>query len=152
MPRALLIVLDSVGCGAAPDAARYGDGGTNTLGHIYERSPGFALPTLESLGLAAILGGMARASASWGRMRPASAGKDTTTGHWEIAGVILDEPFPTFERFPDSLVRAIEAEAGVTFIGNFPRSGTAVLDELGPEHLRTGHPILYTSADSVLQI
>ena len=85
-------------------------------------------------------------------MRERSAGKDTTTGHWEIAGAMLERPFTVFEKFPDSLVRAIEREAGVEFIGNFPRSGTVVLDELGPEHLRTGKPILYTSADSVLQI
>ena len=151
--RALLIVLDSVGCGSAPDAALYGDAGADTLGHIYERTPGLSLPTLEGLGLAAILGRPGPApTASWGKMRERSAGKDTTTGHWEIAGAILAEPFPVFPRFPDALVHAIEREAGVTFLGNFPRSGTTVLDELGPEHLRTGHPILYTSADSVLQI
>ncbi len=151
--RALLLVLDSVGCGAAPDAALYGDAGANTLSHIYAGIPGFSLPTLEALGLAAILGRPSPAPlASWGKMRERSAGKDTTTGHWEMAGVVLDVPFATFERFPDSLVRAIEEEAGVEFIGNFPRSGTAVLDELGAEHIRTGKPILYTSADSVLQI
>jgi phosphopentomutase len=85
-------------------------------------------------------------------MRERSAGKDTTTGHWEIAGVILDKPFATFVRFPDQLVRAIESEAGVTFLGNYPQSGTVILDELGSEHVRTGQPILYTSADSVMQI
>ena len=132
--RALLLVLDSVGCGAAPDAARYGDVGSHTLGHIYERTPGFSLPPLEGLGLAAILGRPGTPRASWGKMRERSAGKDTTTGHWEIAGAELEVPFATFERFPDSVVRAIEAEAGVEFIGNFPRSGTVVLDELGAEH------------------
>lgn len=152
--RALLIVLDSVGCGHAPDAAAFGDEGADTLGHIYANTPGFTLPTLEALGLGAIRGVPAAPTpvASWGRMSERSVGKDTTTGHWEIAGAILPEPFPVFARFPDALVHAIEREGGVTFIGNFPRSGTAVLDELGPEHLRTGHPILYTSADSVLQI
>ena len=85
-------------------------------------------------------------------MRERSIGKDTTTGHWEIAGAVLEQPFTVFERFPDELVHAIEREAGVDFIGNFPRSGTVVLDELGPEHLRSGMPILYTSADSVMQI
>ncbi len=150
--RALLLVLDSVGCGAAPDAAQYGDAGSDTLGHIYERTPGFSLPVLESLGLAAILGRSDSARASWGRMRERSAGKDTTTGHWEIAGAVLDVPFRTFERFPDSLVAGIEREAGVEFIGNLPASGTVILDQLGPEHIRTGKPILYTSADSVLQI
>ena len=150
--RALLLVLDSVGCGAAPDAAQYGDEGSHTLGHIYERTPGLSLPTLEALGLASILGRPGTPRASWGKMRERSAGKDTTTGHWEIAGAELDVPFATFERFPDSVVRAIEEEAGVEFIGNFPRSGTVVLDELGAEHVRTGRPILYTSADSVMQI
>ena len=152
--RALLIVLDSAGVGNAPDAADYGDAGANTLGHIFERTPDLRLPTLESLGLAQLLGGSAPAPvrASWGRMRERSAGKDTTTGHWEIAGVILDEPFAVFERFPDALVRAIEDEAGVEFIGNYPRSGTTILEELGAEHVRTGKPILYTSADSVMQI
>ena len=152
--RALLLILDSVGCGSAPDAAAYGDEGSDTLGHIYERTPGFALPNLEQLGLARILN---RENApvpqgSWGRMRERSAGKDTTTGHWEIAGAVLEKPFTVFEKFPAALVRAIEREAGVEFLGNFPRSGTVVLDELGAEHLRSGKPILYTSADSVLQI
>ena len=153
--RALLIVLDSVGCGAAPDAAHYGDAGADTLGHIYARTPGFALPHLESLGLARILNPGASGpepTASWGRMRPRAAGKDTTTGHWEIAGAVLTQPFATYERFPDPLVRAIEKEAGVQFIGGHPASGTTILAELGPEHVRTGKPILYTSADSVLQI
>ena len=152
--RALLLILDSVGCGGAPDAAAYGDEGSDTLGHIYANTPGFALPNLERLGLATILNraDTGTPQASWGRMRERSAGKDTTTGHWEIAGAVLEHPFTVFEKFPDSLVHAIEREAGVEFIGNFPRSGTAVLDELGPEHLRTGKPILYTSADSVMQI
>ena len=152
--RALLLVLDSVGCGGAPDAAEYGDEGADTLGHIYERTPGFALPNLEQLGLAAILSraDAATPQASWGRMRERSAGKDTTTGHWEIAGAVLGEPFTVFANFPDELIRAIAHEAGVEFIGNYPASGTVILDELGPEHLRSGKPILYTSADSVLQI
>ena len=152
--RALLLVLDSVGCGGAPDAVAYGDEGANTLGHIYERTPGFSLPNLERLGLVAILhrADATAPQANWGRMRERSRGKDTTTGHWEIAGVVLEQPFTVYEKFPDALVHAIEREAGVQFIGNFPRSGTVVLDELGPEHLRTGNPILYTSADSVLQV
>ncbi len=156
--RALLLILDSVGCGGAPDAPAYGDEGADTLGHIYAETPGFSLPNLERLGLGSVINVPCQTSdaqhptASYGRMRERSAGKDTTTGHWEIAGAVLDQPFTVFEKFPDSLVHAIEREAGVAFIGNFPRSGTAVLDELGPEHLRTGKPILYTSADSVLQI
>lgn len=152
--RALLLVLDSVGCGNAPDAAAYGDAGADTLGHIYEHKPGFSLSNLERLGLAKILNlpSAPVPGASWGRMRERSAGKDTTTGHWEIAGVVLDQPFTVFEKFPDEIVRGIEREAGVEFIGNYPRSGTVILDDLGSEHVRTGKPILYTSADSVMQI
>jgi phosphopentomutase len=172
--RALVIVLDSVGIGGASDAAGYGDDGANTLGHIFERVPDLRLPNLEKLGLSEILDPPGRATlratesttarqnlappipqsylASYGRMQEKSAGKDTTTGHWEIAGVILNQPFATFERFPDELVRAIEREAMVRFIGNCARSGTTILEELGTEHVQTGHPILYTSADSVLQI
>ncbi len=155
--RALLLVLDSVGVGNAPDAAKYGDDGANTLAHILERVPDLRLPNLAEMGLHAVL---ARNSAvidrryrgSFGRMRGQSAGKDTTTGHWEIAGVILEKPFATFESFPLELVEAIETEAHVNFIGNYARSGTVVLKELGAQHLRTGDPILYTSADSVMQI
>ena len=110
--RALLLILDSVGCGGAPDAADYGDEGADTLGHIFARTPDLALPNLDTLGLAAIMGREGPSpGASWGRMRERSAGKDTTTGHWEIAGVVLEEPFGTFTRFPDELVHAIEREA-----------------------------------------
>ena len=168
--RALVLVLDSVGIGGAPDAASYGDEGANTLGHILEQMPELQLPHLESLGLAEVLSLAGRDSVepkhdstrrldrispyrgSYGAMQERSAGKDTTTGHWEIAGVILEEPFATFERFPDELVRAIERDAGVQFIGNYAQSGTTILAELGAEHVRTGKPILYTSADSVLQV
>jgi phosphopentomutase len=156
--RALLLILDSVGIGGAPDAANYGDEGANTLGHILEQVPDLRLPNLESLGLPELLTthrsqeSYTTYKASFGVMQESSAGKDTTTGHWEIAGVILEEPFATFERFPDELVRAIERDAGVQFIGNYPQSGTTILAELGAEHVRTGKPILYTSADSVLQI
>jgi phosphopentomutase len=151
--RALLLVLDSVGIGNAPDAAKYGDTGANTLGHILERLPELELPNLNSLGWAEVLNETQIDSpASFGKMQARSAGKDTTTGHWEIAGVILDQPFAVFERFSDELVRAIEDEAKVQFIGNYARSGTTILEELGDQHLRTGNPILYTSADSVLQI
>ncbi|HEY3663598.1 MAG TPA: phosphopentomutase [Chthoniobacterales bacterium] len=151
--RALVLVLDSVGVGHAPDAADYGDTGANTLGHVLERTPGLELSHLDSLGLGALLGTSAGdARASFGRMRECSAGKDTTTGHWEIAGVVLKEPFATFDHFPDALVREIEHATSISFTGNYACSGTQILDELGEEHLRTGHPILYTSADSVLQI
>jgi phosphopentomutase len=173
--RALLVVLDSVGIGNAPDAAEYGDDGANTLGHLVERLPTIRLPNLNSLGLAQISGGTcfhtsassenlhprpearpsamhAKPRAGFGKMQERSVGKDTTTGHWEIAGVIIDQPFAVFESFSAELVRAIEDEAKVQFIGNYARSGTTILDELGEKHLRTGNPILYTSADSVLQI
>ncbi len=155
--RALVIVLDSAGIGGASDAAQYGDAGANTLGHIFEQTQDLRLPNLLSLGLFEVISGSASFrhrpyKASYGRMKERSAGKDTTTGHWEIAGVILDQPFATFERFPDELVGAIEREAAVHFIGNYAGSGTTILEGLGAEHVQTGHPILYTSADSVLQI
>jgi phosphopentomutase len=159
--RALVLVLDSVGIGHAPDAAKYGDEGANTLGHIFTKIPDLKLPNLCALGLPKILDEKyswgRKASrlpnlASFGKMQERSAGKDTTTGHWEIAGVIVDVAFSVFERFPFELVRAIERDAKVKFIGNCARSGTTILEELGAEHVRTKQPILYTSADSVLQI
>jgi phosphopentomutase len=154
--RALVLVLDSVGIGGAPDAASYGDAGANTLGHILERKPELKLPALESLGLPELINRSYTShrtyGGSYGKMQERSAGKDTTTGHWEIAGVVLEKPFATFERFPDELVRGIERDAGVQFLGNYAQSGTTILKELGAEHVRTGKPILYTSADSVLQI
>ena len=155
--RAILIVLDSLGIGGAPDAADYGDHGADTLGHICEHSPQLRLPHLESLGLSLahqrnITPANMLPGSGYGWMRSASMGKDTTTGHWEIAGVITTEAFTTFKRFPDSLVLAIENEANMRFIGNYAQSGTVILDELGEEHMRTGRPILYTSADSVFQV
>lgn len=152
--RALLIVLDGVGIGGAPDAARYGDQHADTLGHLLDRRPDLRLPALWSLGLGELLGRppRTRPRGRWGRMQERAAGKDSTTGHWELAGAVLDQPFGVFERFPPELVAAIEAEAGVRFLGNRAASGTAIIDELGEEHARTGGPILYTSADSVLQI
>lgn len=155
--RALLLVLDSVGIGHAPDAAAYGDEGANTLGHVLDERPQIALPNLCSLGLPELLnwprhspGGDYRAS--YGRMTERSAGKDTTTGHWELAGAGLSEPFAVYDRFPKELVQAISHEAAIAFIGNYASSGTTILEELGAEHMRTGKPILYTSADSVMQI
>jgi len=156
--RALLIVLDSVGVGHAPDADAYGDAGANTLGHILERYPELKIPTLRQIGLESALDlaagrePEAPASGAAGVLVEKSAGKDTTTGHWELAGIVLDKPFPVFERFPPEMVAAIESEAAVNFIGNVASSGTTVLEKYGAEHVRTGHPILYTSADSVLQI
>lgn len=156
MKRALCIVLDSVGCGDALDAADYGDAGANTLGHLYANIPGFTLPHLESLGLAKLLALAGevetRDGASWGRLTEKSAGKDTTTGHWELMGCALEKAFDTFHSFPAELVGELEKRGVVEFIGNVAASGTEILTRLGEEHLRTGKPILYTSADSVLQI
>jgi len=156
--RALLIVLDSFAVGNAPDAARYNDQGADTVGHLYSEVPDIHLPTLFSLGLGEIIRGrvfdppVRKCAASYGRMRPRSVGKDTITGHWELAGAITLDPFATFEHFPDQLVSAIGCEAKVEFLGNYARGGAIVLNELAEEHLRTGKPILYTSADSVMQI
>jgi phosphopentomutase len=156
--QALLIVLDSVGIGHAPDAAAFGDEGANTLGHLRETIPGFTLPNLDAAGLIACerlaAGGAPDipTKLSYGCLTEVSPGKDTVTGHWELAGAPLERPFATFERFPDALLAEMEALTGESFLGNYARSGTVILEELGAEHLRTGRPILYTSADSVIQI
>jgi phosphopentomutase len=156
--RAILIVLDSCGVGAAPDADRYGDAGANTLGNLSRRVGGVALPNLAALGLGHLtdIAGVPRVAAprgAYGRLRERSAGKDTTTGHWELAGLQIDHAFPTFPSgFPAAMLERFSAETGRGVLGNRPASGTTILDELGPEHLRTGSFIVYTSADSVFQI
>ena len=156
--RVFLVVLDSVGIGEAPDAEQYNDIGANTLGNIAKHVEGLHLPNLQALGLGNIapIDGVATVSspkAHYTKMEEASAGKDTMTGHWEIAGLRIDQPFQTFpEGFPASLIKEIEARTGRKVIGNKPASGTAIIDELGPEHMATGAIIVYTSADSVLQI
>ncbi len=158
MKRALLIVLDSVGIGHAPDAEAFGDTGSNTVGHIREAVPDFAIPTLDASGMVAaqqIAAGnpvVSPAALSVAALTEKSAGKDTTTGHWEIAGVPTLRPFATFLRFPDHLISKLEEAAGCHFLGNRAQSGTIILDELGEQHLKTGKPIIYTSADSVIQI
>ena len=156
MKRGLCIVMDSVGCGNAPDAAAYGDAGANTLGHLFERVEGLALPHLASLGLDEVLGFSGRtalrAGAGWARLSEHSAGKDTTTGHWELMGYELQHAFATFAAFPGELVMELEARGGVRFLGNEVASGTEIVARLGEQHVRTGRPILYTSADSVMQI
>jgi phosphopentomutase len=158
MRRVVLIVLDGTGIGALPDAGRYGDEGANTLQHVAAASGGLALPTLERFGLGNILplAGVAPAVApvaGFGRMREISAGKDTTTGHWEIAGVIQREPFPTYPNgFAPQIIAAFVRETGLEPLGNVAASGTEILRELGEEHCRSGRPIVYTSADSVFQI
>jgi len=156
--RALIVVLDGVGAGAAHDAAAYGDADSNTLGHVARAVGGFNLPALASHGLGNILKleGMPAqegAVSAWGSMEPASAGKDSTTGHWEIAGVHLAKPFPTYPNgFPDEVVGKFTQLTGRGVLGNAVGSGTDVLDQYGPEHMQTGRWILYTSADSVFQI
>ena len=154
-PRVVVIVLDSVGIGELPDADVYGDRGSHTLGNIAARVP-LAIPTLRSLGLdhVAPLGGTpSTPRGAYGRMAEVSPGKDSVTGHWELMGVVLDRPFPTFPHgFPASLIAEFERRIGRPSIGNVVASGTAIIDELGPEHVRTGSPIVYTSADSVFQI
>ncbi|RME45673.1 MAG: phosphopentomutase [Caldilineae bacterium] len=156
--RIVLIVLDSVGCGDAPDAAAYGDEGSNTLGNIARAVGGLHLPHMQAMGLGNLtdIRGVpptADASGAYGRLTETSAGKDTTTGHWELAGVPLSRPFPTYPHgFPAGLIAEFERRIGRGTLGNFPASGTEIIKQLGEEHLRTGKPIVYTSADSVFQI
>ncbi|HEY4218406.1 MAG TPA: phosphopentomutase [Gemmatimonadaceae bacterium] len=158
MRRAAIVVLDGVGIGEAPDAAAYGDVGSNTLGDVARAVGGMDLPNLAAAGLGNIapLAGVAATNAptgAWGLLTPQSAGKDSTTGHWEIAGLHLAKAFPTYPAgFPSNLVAEFERRTGRPVIGNVVGSGTAVIDEFGPEHMRTGAWILYTSADSVFQI
>lgn len=155
--RAFIVVLDGMGVGALPDARALGDEHANTFAHCAEAVGGLNLPHLQKLGLGNILPiqGVApavRPYASFGKMAEKSPGKDTTTGHWEIAGLILDHAFPVFDRFPDDLMDAFVRETGRGYLGNKPASGTEILKELGAEHLATGKWIVYTSADSVFQI
>jgi phosphopentomutase len=156
--RAIIVVADGVGCGGAPDAAAYGDAGADTLGNIGRQLGGLALPNLGSLGLGHLtaIAGVPPATTprgAWGVMQEASAGKDTITGHWEIAGLVTRTAMPTYPNgFPDEITRALRAASGRGLLGNKTASGTAIIEELGPRHLATGDLILYTSADSVLQI
>lgn len=156
--RVILIVLDSVGIGALPDAAIYGDEGSNILGNIAKHYSSLSLPNLTSLGLGNIdpsnlLSKTETPQASYGLAAEKSAGKDTTTGHWEIAGVILDKPFPVFPNgFPRSFLQTFEEAIGRKTIGNTVASGTVIINDLGDEHVQTGKPIVYTSADSVFQV
>jgi phosphopentomutase len=157
MRRAAVIVMDACGVGALPDAADYGDEGTNTLGHLAERAGGLDLPVLGSLGLGSILPlqGVPPADAPvlHGRVGASGPGKESTTGHWELMGVKVEQALPTYpEGFPDDVVTALERATGQRFCCNRPFSGTAVLDEYGEHHLESRELILYTSADSVLQI
>jgi len=156
--RAVIIILDGVGIGAAPDAEAYGDAGSDTLGNLARACGGLALPRLERFGLGNIkdLEGVSSrgdAAGAWGTMRPASAGKDSIAGHWEIAGIHLERPFPTFPNgFPAKVIERFTRETGRGVIGNIVASGTEVIDRYGDEHRATGSWIVYTSADSVFQV
>jgi len=153
-----LIVLDSVGIGELPDAHCYGDEGSNTLSNIIRDANDVKLPNLNKLGIGKIKGvtglqTVDKVDGSYGRLMEKSPGKDTTTGHWEIGGIILEQPFPTFrDGFPDELIRHFEQQIGSKILGNKVASGTEIINELGAEHIKTGYPIVYTSADSVFQI
>lgn len=155
-PRVCLIILDGVGAGPAPDAAAYGDSGANTFEHTWERNGGIAIPNLSRLGIGAIFPHLAPPpppSGAFGTMIERSAGKDTTIGHWEIAGLLTENPFPTFPRgFPPELIDRFEKRAGIKCLGNIAASGTEIIKEFGPLHQVSGSPIVYTSADSVFQI
>lgn len=155
--KAILIVLDSVGIGELPDAAAYGDKGADTLGHIintcHPQIPNMMQMGLGNIDAISFGGAVERPEGCYGKMKEVSAGKDTTTGHWEIAGVQLKRPFPTFPNgFPQDFIERFEQATGRGTLGNKPASGTAILDELGEEHIKTGKLIVYTSADSVFQI
>jgi phosphopentomutase len=158
MSRVVILLLDGVGCGELPDAADYSDQGSNTLANLARAVGGLNVPNLAALGLGNItpiqgIPAQAHARASFGRMAEQSAGKDSTTGHWEVAGLVTDEPFPLFPNgFPPEFVHSFEQAIGRKTIGNVAASGTEIIKELGEEHVRTGCPIVYTSADSVFQV
>lgn len=156
--RVTLIVLDSAGVGELPDAAHYGDEGSNTLGNCARAVGGLNLPNLARLGLGNIIdipgvSPQKKSLAAYGKMAEKSAGKDTTTGHWELSGLILSKPFPVYPNgFPPAIIKTFEEKTGRRIIGNKVASGTEIIEELGAEHMRTGCPIVYTSADSVFQV
>jgi len=156
--RVVLIVLDGVGCGASPDADEYGDAGANTLGHVAAETAGLMLPNLQRLGLGNIVSmpdvpRSAAPAAAWGRMAECSVGKDSTTGHWEMAGAEQRRPFSTYPQgFPDEIIRQFSRIAGCEPLGNVVISGTDAIAKYGEQHLETGRPIVYTSVDSVFQI
>lgn len=159
MERVTIIVLDSFGVGALPDAADYGDAGASTLGHIKEHMGRLDIPHMVELGLYSIdglsLGAEAPAhpTGCYGKCAEKSHAKDTTNGHFEIAGLVVEKPFRVFgEHFPDRIIRKLESRIGTKVIGNYPASGTEIIQVLGDEHVRTGNPIVYLSADSLMQI
>ena len=154
--RIVLIILDSLGVGSLPDAAAFNDSGAATLPHIYAHHGGLKIPNLCSLGLGKIVSvgcDHQPVSGAYGKMAEQSLNKDTTSGHWEIAGIVSRKAFPTYpDGFPLDLIQTFEKNIGRKTLGNYPRSGTVILEELGQIHLDTGHPIVYTSADSVFQV
>ncbi|NTW71285.1 MAG: phosphopentomutase [Eubacteriaceae bacterium] len=156
--RVIWLVIDSVGIGEMPDARAYSDEGSNTLENIYNEAENFSLPIMEMLGLGNIKGVTAipkaeKPLAAYGKAMEASPGKDTTTGHWEMAGIILENPFPLFPKgFPEDFIHEYEKVIGRKVLGNYASSGTEIINVLGDEHVRTGKPIVYTSGDSVFQI
>lgn len=158
MKRVFLLVLDGVGIGELPDASAYGDEGSNSLANTAKAVNGLALPVMGSLGLGKItpilgVDPVKEAKGVYGKMAEASPGKDTITGHWEISGLILDRPFPVYPQgFPDEVIEEFEKRIGRRILGNIPASGTEIIKKLGAEHMQTGYPIVYTSADSVFQI
>lgn len=159
MKRVILIVLDSLGIGALKDAEKYGDTGADTFGHIVDHMPDFKIPNLQKLGFCNIdsvaNGRLAieKPEGSFGRLEEMSKGKDTITGHWEMAGILTETPFKTYpDGFPKAFIDRFEEAIGIETLGNYAASGTVIIEELGPEHERTGKPIVYTSADSVFQI
>ena len=158
MKRAIIIVLDAVGIGELPDADKYGDKGSNTLMHVKEALPALNLKNMCNLGLGLIDGDnvyekVNNPNGIYGKMAEHSAGKDTTTGHWEISGIWIDKPFPTYPKgFPKEIIEEFESKIGRKVLGNCVASGTVIIQELGDEHMKTGYPIVYTSADSVFQI
>lgn len=158
LDRVIIIVLDSVGIGALPDAYLYGDEGSNTLVNVANAVGGLNMPNMEHLGLGNItaikgITPQVQAAGSYGRMAERSPGKDTITGHWEIAGIILEKPFPVYpDGFPAFIIEELQRQIGRPVLGNYAASGTEIIEKLGSEHLKTGYPIVYTSADSVFQI
>ena len=158
LDRVIIIVLDSVGIGALPDAYLYGDEGSNTLVNVANAVGGLNMPNMEHLGLGNItaikgITPQVQAAGSYGRMAERSPGKDTITGHWEIAGIILEKPFPVYpDGFPAFIIEELHRQIGRPVLGNFAASGTEIIEKLGSEHMKTGYPIVYTSADSVFQI
>jgi len=159
MSKVVLIVTDSMGVGALPDAADYKDAGADTFGHILEKKKDIKIPNLLKLGIGNIDGvgwrdkACSRPAGAFGKMAEISKGKDTITGHWEISGIYTETPFKTYpDGFPKSFIDEFEKEIGVGVLGNYPTSGTEVIEKLGPLHEATGKPIVYTSADSVFQI